>query len=332
MVNLQTEYMGLKLKNPLIVGSCDLTSSVEGIKKIADQGAGAVVVKSLFEEQINLEINKSLDQNTSYHTESNDYIADYIESYTIDKYTSLIADAKKQVDIPVIASINCVTDSDWVYYAKKIEEAGADALEVNIAILPSAFENDSFVNEQQFFSILKRVRSEIKIPIALKMGQYSSGLANLIQRLSFSGFVDAFVLFNRYYMPDVNIEKEQIVQSHSFSSSNEISPSLRWIAILANRVEADLVASTGVHYGDDLIKELLVGANAVQMVSALYQNGVEHIPNVLKALENWMTKKEYATIESFRGKLSMDKNTKPEVLERTQFMNYHSGKYSRTLK
>lgn len=330
MVNLNTKYLGLDLKNPIVVGSSDISSSVKGIHEIEQSGAAAVVLKSLFEEQINMDLNKEMGGNTVDHTEANHYIADYISNYSLDKYIKLVQQSKSEVSIPVIASINCVSDKDWVSYAQQIQTAGADAVEINIAVLPSNFDKDGAHNEKSYFKILKKIRKAVSIPVSLKMGYYSAGLANLIQKLSYSGYIDGFVMFNRYYMPDIDIKNEKIVHGSAFSNAHEISNSLRWIALMRKTVSQSMAASTGVHQHGDVIKQILAGADAVQMVSSLYLNGIGHVSKVLEGVQDWMQKKEYKSLDQFRGKLSYGKSDSPEIFERTQFMNYHNGKYSTT--
>ena len=325
MTDLSTKYMGLNLKNPIIIGSSELTNSVNKIKALADSNAGAIVLKSFFEEQIMAEVSQNIYKDQSGYTDAYEYIREYTKEHNIDKYLDLIREAKKSVDIPIIASINCISDNEWISYAKKFEEAGADALELNIAILPSDFNVKSEDNEKKYFSITEKVKSQVNIPVALKMSYFSAGLANLIQQLSYSGNVDSFVLFNRYYMPDVDIDKLKVTTSSTLSSPSEISTSLRWIALLSASITKDLVASTGIHDGNGVIKQILAGASAVQIVSAIYKKGPEYINTILSDIEKWMDKKGFKNIENFKGKLCYDKAKNPAVFERTQFMRYYDN-------
>ncbi|MBT5425558.1 MAG: dihydroorotate dehydrogenase-like protein [Bacteroidetes bacterium] len=324
MANLKTTYMGLELKNPVIIGSSGLTQSVSAVKKLADNGAGAVVLKSLFEEQILLDAQKTAGDNQNDYPGAEEYIAAYTKDKQLVDFLDFVGDTKKAVDIPVIASINCVSDSDWISYAAKIEEAGVDALELNVAILPSSVKTSSAENEKKYFAISEKVKAKVSIPVSLKMSHYSAGLAKLIQQLSFTGHLDGFVLFNRYYRPDIDIVNMKLTTSSIYSTPDEIAASLRWIALLSGSIETDLVASTGVHDGAGVIKQLLAGANAVQLVSAIYERGAEYIREVLKDIEEWMDQKGYKNIEDFRGILSYDLAQNPAVFERTQFMKYYS--------
>lgn len=324
-MDLSVNYMGLKLKNPIIVGSSGLTNSVEKIRDLERQGAAAVVLKSLFEEQLAMEQENSYDQNDFDYPEAMDYMKAYAAEYTYSDFINLIRSSKVAVDIPVIASINCVSMGKWTELAKKIEEAGADALELNISLLPSDMYKTSAQNEKTYFDIIKAVRQQVKIPIALKMSHYSAGLAHLISQLSFTKMVDAFVLFNRYYSPDINIDDYSITSSGVLSRPENISDSLRWVALMSGKIKTPIAASTGIHSGEDVIKQLLAGATAVQVVSALYKNGIIHIGKMLAEVEAWMNEKGYTKIEDFRGEISYTKFNQPEAFERIQFMKYFGG-------
>lgn len=326
MVNLATTYMGLQLKNPIIVGSSGLTRTIENLVEAEKNGAAAVVLKSLFEEQIKFEIRKifTYDEVRDSYSEADDYIKNYSRNHTLDQYLDLIKEAKKRISIPVIASINCMTSNEWPAFAKDIEEAGADALELNAFILPSDFENDSSDNEKMYFDIVENVKSQVKIPIALKISSYFSSLAQTVQKLSWTG-VQGIVLFNRFYTPDIDVEKMKIVPSNVYSRPEEIATSLRWVAILSDRVHCDLAASTGVHDGHGVVKQLLAGAKAVQVCSALYKNGYEHLGTMLTELEAWMQKNNYQSIDQFRGKMSHKKTDNPAAYQRVQFMKHFAG-------
>lgn len=324
-MSLSVKYLGLYLKNPVIIGSSGLTDSVDKIIKLEKNGAGAVVLKSLFEEQILIESVKNIKENQTEYPGADEYIAAYTRDHYLKDYLRLVEESKKAVDIPVIANINCISDNDWISFAIKIEKAGADALELNVAILPSDINVKSKDNEKKYFSIIEKVRAQISIPIALKMGDYSSGLANLIQQLSYTGNVDSFVLFNRYYRPDIDINKLKVITSSLYSMPSEISTSLRWIALLSGSIKKELVASTGVHDGRGVVKQILAGASAVQMVSAIYKKGAEYISIVLKDIEKWMKEKGFESIDDFKGKVSYDQAENPTVFERTQFMRYFSN-------
>lgn len=326
MIDLSTTYMGLKLRNPIIVGSSGLTRTLDNLIKAEENGAGAVVLKSLFEEQIKFEIRKvfSFDDVQSAYTEADDYIRNYSRAHTLEEYLSLIRSAKSKLSIPVIASINCVTSDEWPAFAREIEKAGADALELNVFVLPADIDTSGDQYEKLYFDVIEKVKKEISIPISLKISYHFSGLAELIKKLSWTG-VKGLVLFNRFFNPDIDLDKFTVKPGNLYSTPAEISTSLRWIAILADRVQADLCASTGVHDGLGVVKQLLAGAHAVQVCSVLYKNGFEQIPLMLNEITNWMTKNKFNKVDDFRGKLSHKKTENPAVLQRVQFMKHFAG-------
>ncbi len=325
MADLSTTYLGLSLKNPIIVGSSGLTSTVDKVKELEENGAGAVILKSIFEEQIGIEVGKALQEGTkAFHAEAIDHYDELIRGETLEKYTSLILESKKQASIPVIASVNCMYSHEWIDFAKKIESAGADALELNIFFLPADLNRSSADQEQLYFDVVDRVLKKISIPVSLKIGYYFSNPALMIRRLSEMG-VAGLVLFNRFYTPDFDIHNFKMVSSNVLSTPDELGISLRWVAMMSGRVKCDLCASTGIHDGQGVIKQVLAGAKAVQVVSALYKNGTSHLKTMLKELDGWMTRNKFSGLDQFRGKMSQAKSENPAVYERVQFMKYAGG-------
>lgn len=326
MADLRTRYMGLSLRNPIIVGSSGLTNSFEKIKELEKMGAGAVVLKSLFEEQIRFQINHSVTQSESIYSypEAEDYIGNYTKETNVSEYLALIRKCKSGISIPIIASVNCVSSIEWVSFAQKIQEAGADALELNIFILPSDPKRNSEQNEQVYFDIAMAIIKQVSIPVALKISYYFSSLTNTALKLSWTG-IKGMVLFNRFYSPDIDIDKFEVTSSNVLSSPEEISTSLRWVAMLSDRLHCDISASTGVHDGEGVIKQLLAGAKAVQITSCLYKNGTGVIPEMLKFIETWMDKHEFKTTNDFIGKMSFKETDNPAAYERVQFMKHFAG-------
>lgn len=327
MTNLNVKYLRLDLKSPIIAGSCGLTNSIENLKAIEKAGAGAIVLKSIFEEEIYLEFAHEfsklgpLDNNLEFL----DYYDYEIKKDNLKRYLNLITEAKSELSIPIIASINCVTAQEWGFFAKKAEEAGADAIELNMFILPSNLTQTSQDNERLYFDIVSRVASKVKIPLSLKISPYFSTLGGIIRDLSFSE-IKGLVLFNKLYSPDVDIEAEQVVRTDVLSHFSDYKLSLRWIGMMTNRVNCDLSASNGVHDWQTVVKMLLVGANTVQIVSAMYKEGFKVIGTMNENLKSWMSEHNYNTIEDFRGKLSLDNSTNLAEYERVQFMR-HFGDY-----
>jgi dihydroorotate dehydrogenase (fumarate) len=326
MANLSTSYMGLTLRNPIIAGSSGLTNTVENIQKIYQAGAGAVVLKSLFEEQIQASVNKTFSQNENNYSypEALDYISHYTRENDLERYLKLIRDAKAAVDIPVIASINCVSSSEWVTFAKNIQEAGADALELNIFILPSDPRRKADQQEQVYFEILQAVMKQVKIPVSAKISYYFSGLSNMALQLSWTG-VKGLVLFNRFYSPDIDIESFQITTGNVYSTPGENALTLRWVALLSDKVQCDIAASTGIHDGKAAIKQLLAGAKAVQVASVLYEKGFDQIGIMTREMEEWMDRHKLANTKDFIGKLSYREAKNPAAYERVQFMKHFAG-------
>jgi len=327
MTDLTTNYLGLTLKNPIIVGSCGLTGSAERIADLEAAGAGAVVLKSIFEEEIILEYEDTLKQigATGFIPEGYDYFDYEIKANKMDWCLNLIKDAKKAVSIPVIASVNCVYSHEWALFSKQLQDAGADALELNIFLLPSDINRSSEQNEEFYFKVVDRVQKEVSIPISLKMSYYFTNLGQMIHKLSETG-ISGLVLFNRFYSPDFDINNLKVLATHVLSSPEELPISLRWVAIMSGRVKCDIASSTGVHDGEATIKQLLAGATAVQVTSTLYKNGPGYIQTILDEMTRWMAQKNYRNISQFRGKLSQEKSTDPALYERVQFMKYFGGK------
>jgi dihydroorotate dehydrogenase (fumarate) len=342
MENLQTTYLGLKLRNPLIAGSCGLTNSITNIKELAGKGVGAIVIKSLFEEQINVETEKViktdkggvetfthapdtlLSKRIYDYDDAYSYIFDFAKRNTLGKYLEFLKEAKRSVDIPVIASINCVSNQDWHSFARKIEETKVDALELNIYILPSDWRRSGEDNEKIYFDIIREVRNYVNLPIAVKIGYYFSSLARSVKSLSQSG-IRGLVLFNRPYNTDFDIDDLTMSHGSIYSTPEEFTHTLRWISILSGHVDCDLSASTGIHDHKAFVKQLLAGATTVQIASALYKEGFEVIPEILNKTSEWMKSKGFTDIKAFRGKLSKLNLENPAAIERVQFMKLYSG-------
>lgn len=323
MAKLETQYIGLKLKNPVVVSSSGLTNSVEKLKKIDAQGAGAVVLKSLFEEQINYETGDLLKHND--YPEAEDYIRTYARDNSVKDYISLIEGGKKETNLPIIASINCVTANDWTDFALQVQDAGADALELNMHIVPTEKNREAKSYEERYFEIVRTVQSKISIPVVAKIGAHFTNLLYMADGLAGAG-AKGIVLFNRFYEPDIDIEKFRIVSAEIFSTPADIRQSLRWVGILSQNINLiDIAASTGIHDGKGVIKQLLAGATAAQVCSTLYQNGFDKIPQIIAEIEDWMNRKGFDTIDEFRGKLNYNTIEQPSMYERAQFMKYFSS-------
>lgn len=322
MINVGTNYLGLSLVSPLIVSSCGLTGSVDKIIRFAEAGAGAVVLKSLFEEQIRFEAGMQIQR--SDYPEAHDYISQYVKSNSLEEYLKLIESAKKAVKIPVIASINCISAAEWISFARNIESAGADALELNVYFLPSQRDVSGEKIENLYYEVLQKIREVISIPVSVKIGYQFTNLAAAVNNMYLRG-ARGVVLFNRFYEPDMDIEAMKLTSSDVLSSPADIRQSLRWVGILSDKVERiDIAASTGIHDGKAVIKQILAGAKAVQVCSVLYKQGENQLKVMLDDLKSWMTRKNFKTIEDFRGKLNYSHIADPALYERSQFMKYFS--------
>lgn len=322
MTDISTSVMGLKLKNPIIVGSCSLTNETESIEKLEKAGAGAVVLKSLFEEQITNQVYA----NTAHysHPETMDYVQYFEEKHIVENYLKLIKETKSSVDIPVIASINCKSHGKWIEFAREIEKAGADAIELNLYSFPS----DPKVNEHNYMStaskIINEITSTVNIPVTMKLSNYSDNLAYDLLRLSRSN-VSGLILFNRPFTPDIDINSQNLVAGDPYSSPEDISNTLRWVAISSDFIETDVIAATGIHDGEGIIKQLLAGANAVQMVSSIYINSPDVINVSISKLKEWMQEHNYSSIDQFRGKLKRSNIEQKNMYDRVQFIkNIHN--------
>lgn len=329
MADLTTKYLGLTLRNPIIVGSSGLTDSIDNILELERAGAGAVVLKSLFEEQILIETEANLrkayenDMIYSAKSESLDYIDLHIKEETLGHYIKLIGEVKSKAVIPVIASINCVSSVEWTSFARRVENAGADALELNIALFPSDMSADNEKTENIYFDIVSKILKQVTIPVALKIGPYFTNLAGMINRLSKTG-IKGLILFNRFYSPDFDINTLTEKSANTLSNSAEATNILRWIAIMSGKVNCDLCATTGIHDGQGVIKQILAGATTVQVVSTLYKNGIGILNEIADELNKWMDDKGYNNIQQFRGMMSQGESTNPSAYERIQFMKYFS--------
>lgn len=327
MPNLETRYMGLKLKNPIIVASSGLTNSIEKIKELENAGAGAVVLKSIFEEQINNEVNHLINRDPqNQYPEAEDYIWNYTRNNSITRHLNLLSEAKKETEIPIIASINCMSASEWTVFAKDFENAGADALELNLFFVPTDRHKSAEEIEQLYLKVVAEVKKNVKIPVSVKIGFYYTNLVAMADKLVANG-ANALVLFNRFYEPDINIEKMELTASEVFSSPSDIRRSLRWIGLISSQLpKVEIAAGTGIHDGEAVIKQILAGAQVTQVCSSIYINGSQIIPGMLSELTSFMKKWNFKKIEDFRGRLSYKNIPDPMLYERAQFMKYFSGK------
>lgn len=328
MIDLSAKYGSLKLKSPIVAGSSGLTDNIDSLLAFEDAGAGAVVLKSLFEEEIIREMNtdiKSMNSSSFIYPETLEFY-DYFDNQDDISlnYLNLISEAKSRLTIPVIASVNCVDSAYWTYFPKQIVQAGADALELNIFILPADTSRTAEEVERTYFDIITEIKKQVQIPIFIKLSYYSNQLSRFLQELSKTG-IDGLVLFNRFFNPDIDIKTLDITNGAVLSSPTDYFQTLRWIAIMSGRCDCDLIASTGIHDSESLIKQLLAGASAVQMTSAFYKNGIPYLKEVQNGLTDWMEGKNYSSIAEFQGILSQKTVTNPAAYSRIQFMKYYKG-------
>lgn len=321
-MKLKTSYLGLDIKSPIIVSSSTLTGSVESIKRCAEAGAGAVVLKSIFEEQILSEIRREEvhhdDDIYDLYPEAQEYLNTFMRGTEIEIYEKLVRESKKNVDIPIIASVNCSTDGEWTSIARELQDAGADAIELNIAI--SAFDRDLDPRkiEEDYVEILKDVDKNINIPVSVKLGDHFTNISRMAFSLTKAG-AKGLVLFNRFYNPDINIEKMKAVPGNSISAPEENHNTLRWISLLSSQgLPCELSASRGVYTGEDVVKQILAGAKTVQVCSALYRNGIDYIKQMNADVEAWMERHEFNNVEEFRGIVNRKEDI--NVVERLQYL------------
>ncbi len=327
-MDLTTTYLGLKLKNPLIPSSSPLSRNMSSLKQMEDSGAAAIVLYSLFEEQISLEshtLNHYLTQGVESFPEALTYFPEATEYDTGPvEYLEQISKAKTALDIPIIASLNGVSTGGWVKYARNIQEAGADALELNIYYLPTDPNLSGAEVEQIYLDVLKDVKQAVDMPVAMKLSPYFSALANMARQLD-AGGADGLVLFNRFYQPDLDIENLEVVPHLLLSTSSELRLPLRWIAILYGRIEADLALTTGIHTAEDVLKGLMAGACVTMVASELLRNGVVRLQEILVDLERWLVEYEYESVNQLQGSLSQINCAEPAAFERANYMRVLSS-------
>jgi dihydroorotate dehydrogenase (fumarate) len=324
MIDLSVNYLGLRLNNPIVIASCGLTDSVKKIEYLESKGAGAVVLKSLFEEEIIIEMeeaNHSMTGRQFVFPETLDYMDSVGKKDLLTNYLDLISDAKKAVKIPVIASINCVSSQKWIYFAKEIENAGADALELNLFFLPSDKKRGEKEIEEITGELITKIKSKISIPLALKISAFQSNLMNYIEGIDKKG-VNGIVLFNRSWSPDIDIHNFVITSGYVLSAPSNMGNTLRWVSMASTRIKCDIAATTGIHDGEGVVKQLLAGATVVQIASSLYINGPSYVTEILDFLSNWMTENEFSSLNDFRGRMSQGNTGNPASWERVQFMKH----------
>lgn len=328
MVDLSTTYLGMKLKNPLVASSSPLTQKVESIQKMEEAGVSALVLYSLFEEQIvqeSLKLHHDLLRGSESYAEALSYLPDYGQ-YSIgpEKYIDHIKKVKKAVNIPVIGSLNGVTTGGWIEYAQKIEQAGADALELNLYYLAADPEMTSSALEDNYIHLVQDIRRQVDIPIAVKLSPFFTALPNFARRLQQAG-ANGLVLFNRFYQPDLDLENLEVVPNLVLSNSYEVRLPLRWIAILYGKIGVDFALTSGVHTAEDMLKAVMAGANVTTIASTLLQNGIEASTNILSTAKKWMEDHEYESISQMRGSMSQQAVGDPATFERANYMRVLSS-------
>jgi dihydroorotate dehydrogenase (fumarate) len=328
MIDLSTNYLGLRLRTPLVASASPLSQEIDGIRRLEDAGASAVVLYSLFEEQLRQE-SFELEQHLTTGTDSFAEAASFFpqpDEFRLgpEGYLKHIHRAKSAVSVPIIASLNGTSVGGWTQYAKLIEQAGADALECNIYSIPTNPELSSSVVEQEYFDILKAVRSAVTIPVAVKLSPFFSNMANMAKRLDEAG-ANGLVLFNRFYQPDINLDELEIQPNVLLSTPQALRLPLTWIGILFGRIRASLAATSGVHGPEDVIKLLMVGADVTMLCSTLLRNGISHLRYIEAGLLEWMEKHEYESVQQMKGSMSQIRCPNPAAFERAQYMKAVKG-------
>jgi len=323
MPDLTTTYLGLQLKNPLVASASPLSKKVDNVRRIEDAGAAALVMYSLFEEQIthdSYELDNYLERGTHSYAEAMSYFPDLdYHNLGTEPYLEHLHKIKQAVSIPIIGSLNGISSGGWVEYAHRIEQAGADALELNIYYLPTDPDLSGAELEEDFVQLVRDVRSTVKLPIAVKLSPYYTALPNLAKRIVDAG-ANALVLFNRFYQPDFDLEELEVVPNLILSTSHDLRLPLRWIAILYGRIQADFALTSGVHTAQDVLKAMMAGANVAMMTSALLESGIGRIMHILTDLQEWMEEHEYESIEQMRGSMSQRSVAEPAAFERANYI------------
>ncbi len=323
MIDLTTTYLGLQLRTPLVASASPLSQEIDSIRRLEDAGASAVVLYSLFEEQLrqeSFELEHHLSEGTNSFAEASSFFPQPDEfRLGPEGYLNHIYRAKKAVSVPIIASLNGATVGGWTQYAKLIEQAGADALECNIYSIPTDPELTSIAVEQQYLDILTAVKSVVTIPVAVKLSPFFSNMANMAKRLDQAG-ANALVLFNRFYQPDINLDELEIQPNVLLSTPQALRLPLTWIGILYGRLQANLAATSGVHGPEDVVKLLMVGADVTMLCSTLLRNGISHLEYIEDGLLEWMEKHEYESVQQMKGSMSQIRCPNPSAFERAQYM------------
>jgi dihydroorotate dehydrogenase (fumarate) len=322
-MDLSTTYLGLTLKNPIVPSASPLSHTVDSMKRLEDNGAAAIVMYSLFEEQIaheSDELNHYLSYGTESFAEALTYFPE-VDDYNLgpEEYVELLHKAKKSLGIPVIGSLNGISTGGWVKFAKKIEEAGADALELNIYYIPTDPKLTGSDVEDRYMEVLHAVKTSVKIPVAIKLSPFFSSMANMAHRLDAAG-ADGLVLFNRFYQPDINLETLEVTPNVILSTPQSLRLPLRWVAILHGRIKASLAATSGIHTTQDVLKMLMAGADVTMMCSALLKHGPQRIKEVLAELDQWMLEHEYVSVKQMKGSMSQKSIADPAAFERANYM------------
>ncbi len=332
MIDLTTTYLGMELRSPLVASASPVTGTLPSLRRLEDAGAAAIVLPSLFEEQITheeLHTDHILETGAECFSEALSYFPE-LEDYNTgpDEYLRLVEEAKSSLSIPVIASINGVSEGWWVRYARSLEEAGADAIELNVYYVAADARQSGEDVERQYLDLIEAVRESIRIPLAVKVGPFFSSIGHMARRIVAAG-ADGLVLFNRFYQPDLDLDSFQVTRHLTLSTSNELRLPLRWIAILHGRVEASLAATTGIHTAEDVARVLMVGADVAMMASALLRHGPGHLAHVENDLREWMLVHEYGSASELRGCMSQRSTPDPAAFERANYMKTIAGYTSR---
>ncbi|MGB3077784.1 MAG: dihydroorotate dehydrogenase-like protein [Saprospiraceae bacterium] len=328
MTSLSTTYLGLKLRSPIVVSACTLSEDLDNILKMEDAGAGAVVMFSMFEEQIRKEealMENIMKSTTNVFAEASDFFPDLDEYHVATgKYLETIRTAKERVNIPIIGSLNGITPKGWIDYGKQLEQAGADALEINIFFIPADVRLSGTDVEQRYLDIIRLMKQTVSIPIAVKMNPYFSAMGHMALQMQDAG-ADGLVLFNRFYQPDFDIQQLKVIHDIQFSEANEIRLPLLWIAILSGQIKASLAATTGVQSAHEVIKYLLAGADVTMTASALYKNGIAYIALMERVLRQWMDSMRFLSLDDFRGSMNQSNISDPTAYERANYIRILEG-------